>query len=79
MAEKLYAPGELNLARALQLLAVLIDRLGGEVLIERRAFEMMEDVPVVGRDYGTHVVLHLGGEDCEEFEVLPPDTIFPSV
>jgi hypothetical protein len=75
MAEKLYAPGELNLARALQLLAVLIEHQGGEVLIDRREFEMMEDVPVVGRDYGTHVVLRLGEEDIEEFEMLPPDAI----
>lgn len=66
MSEKIFAPGELNLHRALQLLAVLIEREGGEVLISRKDFELMEDVPIKGQDYGSHVVLHVCFEDEEQ-------------
>lgn len=74
MAEKLFVSNdEHKLHVALQLLAVLIDRLGGEVLIDRKEFTFLEDVPVVGRDYGSHVVLRLGDEDeVQEIGQEPP-------
>jgi hypothetical protein len=75
MSEKIFfTPTEHKLHVALQLLAVLIDRLGGEILIDRKEFEFFEDCPVVGRDYGTHVVFRLGDEDEEQVtEILPDD------
>lgn len=70
-----FHPAENKLDAALQLLAVLLERLGGEVLIDRKEFTQLENVPVVGRDYGTHIVLRLGYEDLEEIEMLPPDAV----
>lgn len=68
-----FHPAENKLDVALQIIAVLIDRLGGEVLIERKEFEFHEGTPVVGRDYGTHCVFHLGDEDeMQEIEIPPP-------
>jgi hypothetical protein len=74
VAEKIFfSPAENKLDAALQIIAVLVDRLGGEVLIERKEFEYFEDCPVVGRDYGTHCVFRLGDEDeIQEVETLPP-------
>lgn len=74
MSEKIFfSPDEVKLACALQLLAVLIGRQGGEVLIDRKEFESFEDCPVVGRDYGTHVVIRVGEEEEGqlEFEFQP--------
>ena len=72
MADKIFfSPAEHKLQVALQLLAVLVERLGGEVLIERREFEMFEGVSVVGRDYSTHMIMRLGDEDEEQIVELP--------
>ena len=63
-----------KLSNAIQLLAVLIEKLGGEVVVSRRDFDMMEDVPVVGRDIGSYIILRLKFEDeasCVDF--LPFD------
>lgn len=55
---------EAKLDQLLQLLAVLIERLGGEVIVSRTEFSMFEDVPVVGRSLSRdYVLLRLGGED----------------
>lgn len=73
MAEKIFfSSDELKLQNAVQIIAVLIERLGGEVLIDREDFTRFEDVPVVGKDYGSHVVLRLGDEDqIAEVEIFP--------
>jgi hypothetical protein len=45
-----------------QILAVLIDRLGGEVVVSKREFDMYEDVPVLGKNISSdYTVLRLGG------------------
>jgi hypothetical protein len=68
--EKLFfSTAEHKLHVALQLLAVCIDRLGGEIIIERKEFEFFGDCQVVGKDYGTHVVLRLGDEDDQGVEL----------
>lgn len=68
-------PQEAQLDTLLQILAVLIDRLNGEVVISRAEFEAYEGVPVVGcsiaRDY-VRFRLALEDEDA-----LVEETEFP--
>ena len=46
-----------------QILAVLIDRLGGEVVVSRREFDMYGGVSVLGRNLSSdHMLLRLGGD-----------------
>ena len=73
MAEKIFfSPDEVKLENALQLLAILICRLGGEVSISRKEFSEFEGCPIVGKDYGECVVLRLGDEDEEEEMIEGP-------
>ena len=65
-------PEEMKLETLLQILAVLISRLGGEVVVSRADFEAYEGVPVVGRNLSGYVILRLADEDEEEeFIELP--------
>lgn len=58
----------------LQILACLLDRLGGEAVISRAEFEMYEGVPVVGRNISKdYVVFRLADEDIESEEVDETD------
>lgn len=61
---KIRSSAETQLETMVQIMAVLLDKLGGEVVISRRDFEMYEDVPVVGhRISPDYVVFRLGDED----------------
>jgi hypothetical protein len=72
MAEKIFfSSAEHSLHNAIQLIAVLIQRQGGEVLIDQREFSRFEGVPVKGTDYGSHIVLRLGDEDELQEVELP--------
>jgi hypothetical protein len=65
---------EAKLETLLQIVAVLIDRLGGEVFISRGEFEMMEDVPVMGHSISDdYAVFRLGDIDIE-IEILEDHT-----
>jgi hypothetical protein len=61
---KLLTPHEAEIDKLLQIMAVLIGQLGGEVIINRHELEQYFDVPVlsevISKDY---VKLYLGGED----------------
>ena len=66
MAEKLYtSEAELKLDNALQMIAVLLHRLGGEATISQNEWSRFDDAPEIlrGRDYGNHVVVYLADED----------------
>lgn len=64
--EKLETPQEAKINALLQVVACLIDRLGGEVVISQKEYSMYEDVPVVGRNLTSgYVALRLGDEDEE--------------
>lgn len=68
--EEFVTPQEAKLDALLQVIACLIDRLGGEVIISHKEDSMYEDVPVVGRNLTSgYVVLRLGDEDEESFSV----------
>jgi hypothetical protein len=47
--EEIVTPHEAQIGSLLQIIAALLDKLGGEVVISRRDFEAVEDVPIVGR------------------------------
>jgi hypothetical protein len=47
--KKLMTPHEAEIDRLLQIMAVLIERLGGEVVLNRHEIEAFFDVPVVSR------------------------------
>jgi hypothetical protein len=47
--KKLLTPHEAEIDKLLQVMAVLIDKLGGEVFISRRELEAFFDVPVLSR------------------------------
>ena len=64
--DEIVTPQEAKIESLLQILAVLLDKLGGEVVISRREFEMLEGVPVVGRHISPeYVVFRLAEEDEE--------------
>jgi hypothetical protein len=76
---EIVTPHEAKIESLLQLLAVLLDKLGGEVVISRRDIEMLEGVQVVGhaisKDY---VVFRLAEEDeGEDTEVIDLDEEIP--
>jgi hypothetical protein len=74
MGDLITNPAEAKLETLLQIMACLIERLGGEVVIGRKEFTAFEGVPVVGRNLsGGYVVLRLGDEDEAEFIELPSD------
>ena len=68
-------PKEDQLDTLLQILAVLIDRVGGEVVISRAEFEAFEGVPVVGRSIARDYVRFRLAEEDEE--VIIEETEFP--
>jgi hypothetical protein len=52
---------------ALQLLAVFVNRLGGEVVISQKEYEMMEGVQLLAKHLTPeHLLLRLPECDCEE-------------
>ncbi len=62
--EEIVTPHEAQLESLLTLLAILLDRVGGELVISRRDFEMFDGVPVVGRYISKdYVMLRLAEED----------------
>ena len=62
--DEIVTPQEARIETLLQLLAVLLDKLGGEVIISRRDFEIVEGLPVVGRHISKdYVVLRIAEED----------------
>jgi hypothetical protein len=72
---KIVDPAQEPLDTLLQVLAVLIDRAGGEVVISRTEFEAFEDVPVVGRLIARDYVRFRLAEEDEE--VIIEETEFP--
>ena len=75
------APLDNQIENLIQIVAVLLDRVGGEIVISRKDFEMYEGVPVVGRQIGKgYIMLRLADEDEayaeDSAEKFPPD--FPS-
>lgn len=60
---EIVTPQEAKVESLLQLLAVLLDKLGGEIVISRRDFEMVEGLPVVGRYISKDYVLFRLVED----------------
>lgn len=76
--EDIVAP-EAKINQLLQLLALLIERLGGEVVVSHQEFSMFEDVPVVGRKLSpNYVVLRLGDEDEKSLEQGRPLDDWPA-
>lgn len=75
---KIVDPAQEPLDTLLQILAVLIDRAGGEVVINRAEFEAYEDVPVVGRAIAKDYVRFRLAEEDEEVIIeerdLPEET-----
>ena len=75
--DEIMTPQEAKIESLLQMLAVLIDRLGGEVLISHKEYSMYEGVSVVARNLTSgYVVMRLGDEDEESFTTIeiPPDS-----
>lgn len=66
-------PQEAQLDTLLQILAVLIDRMGGEVVISRAEFEAFEKVPVVGRAIAKDYVRFRLAEEDEEVAITEVD------
>jgi hypothetical protein len=64
--DEIITPAEAKLDELLQVLAVLLDRLGGEAVIGYKEFSMYEGVPVLACTLAAgYVRLHLGDEDEE--------------
>jgi hypothetical protein len=64
MDRKIMTPHEAEIDKLLQVMAVLIDKLGGEVFISRHELEAFFDVPVLSRVISPdYVRFTLGGED----------------
>jgi hypothetical protein len=60
----------------LQIIAVLLDRIGGEVVINSKEYSMYEDVPVMARTLaGGYTLLRIGDEDEESIiaDPFPPE------
>jgi len=81
--KKLLTPHEAEVDRLLQIMAVLIDKLGGEVILHRREIEAFFDVPVVTRvispdyvrlrvDYPDEMVVMVDSSDLPEQPENPP-------
>jgi hypothetical protein len=62
--DEIVTPHEAQIETLLQLLACLLDQVGGEVVINRRDFSMYEGVQVVGRYISNdYVLLRIAEED----------------
>jgi hypothetical protein len=76
--KKLMTPHEAEIDRLLQIMAVLIDKLGGEVFVNRRELELFFDVPVVSRvispDYILFRVNYPDEADDVEIDLPGKDT-----
>ena len=64
--DEIVTPHEAQIESLLQLLACLLDQVGGEVVINRRDFTMYEGVQVVGRYISKDYVLLRIAEEDEE-------------
>ena len=76
MEDIVVAPQDAKIDTLLQIIAVLLDRLGGEAVINTREYSMYEDVPVLARTLaGGYTLLRIGEEDEESMIVdpLPPE------
>jgi hypothetical protein len=80
--KKLLTPHEAEIDKLLQIMAVLIDKLGGEVIVNRHEIEAFFDVPVVSRvispdyirfrvDYPEEMIV---GIDLSDDKETPPNT-----
>lgn len=67
--DEIVTPQEAMIESLLQIVAVLLDKMGGEVIISRRDFEMLEGVPVVGRHISKDYVVFRLAEEDEESDV----------
>lgn len=67
--EEIVTPTEAKLDELLQLLALLINRLGGEIVIGRHEFTEFDGVKVVGRNLTSGYVLFRLDEEDEEIGV----------
>lgn len=78
--KKLMTPHEAEIDRLLQIMAVLLDKLGGEVILNRRDIELFFDVPVVSRvispDYILFRVAYPDEDDGVEINI-PEDKDTP--
>ena len=79
-SQKLLSPHEAEIDRLLQIMAVLIDKLGGEVILNREEIESFFDIPVVTRvissDYIRLRVAYPDESDAEMTSIdipLPPE------
>jgi hypothetical protein len=80
--DEIVTPQEAMIESLLQIVAVLLDKMGGEVIISRRDFEMLEGVPVIGRYISKDYVVFRLAEEDEESDVeiidfpeeIPPQT-----
>jgi len=77
--DEIVTPQEAKIESLLQIIAVLLDKMGGEIVISRREFEMLEGVPVVGRYISKdYVVFRLAAEDEEtDVEIIDFPEEFP--
>ena len=78
--KKLMTPHEAEIDRLLQIMAVLLDKLGGEGIINRRDIELFFDVPVLSRaispDYILFRVAYPDEADAVEVDI-PEDKDTP--
>ena len=78
MDRKLMTPHEAEIDRLLQVMAVLVEKLGGEVFVSRQELEAYFDVPVltryVSKDY---IRLTVGEVGASEDIVIPNETDLP--
>lgn len=66
--QKLLTPHEAEIDRLLQVMAALIERLGGEVVLSREEIESFFDIPVVSR---------VISPDYVRFRLIYPDESTP--
>jgi hypothetical protein len=72
--KKLMTPHEAEIDMLLQIMAVLIDKLGGEVFVSRRELELFFDVPVVSRVISPdYILFRVNYPDEDGIEVDIPD------
>jgi len=73
--DEIVTPHEAQIETLLQILACLLDQLGGEVVLSRASFSAYEGVPVVGRYISKdYVMLRIALEDEGEVTIdLPED------
>jgi hypothetical protein len=77
--KKLLTPHEAEIDRLLQIMAVLIDKLGGEVVLNRRDIELFFDIPVTSRVISPDYILFRVNypDELAEGEIGLPDKETP--